>query len=93
MAYNSSSFLRVPGWLNPVSRCRDCSVLLKDSEDTRCWYCTQRPYKIKGVCADCGEEIHDQHEMRFKLFGNYCFSCDLNAEKSVPEIPHHPTLF
>lgn len=93
MALDSGSYLRVPSWLNTVERCRDCSVRLKEIETERCWYCTQHPYKMKGVCANCDGVIYDQHEMRFKLFGNFCFTCDLRAELKKVKPSQEPTLF
>lgn len=91
MAHDTGSFMRVPAWLNSTKRCRDCSVLVSEGE--RCDYCTEHPYRMRGVCVNCGGKIHDQQEFRFKLFGNFCFSCDLNAESKTPEIPPHPSLF
>ena len=91
MADNDSSNMRIPSWFSSATRCRDCSVLV--SKGDRCDYCAEHPYEMKGVCASCDGKIYDQHEMRFKLFGNYCFTCDLNAEKKNSFIPLHPALF
>lgn len=93
MAYNPSDVLRLPSWLNSVERCRDCSVRLKEVETERCWYCSQHPYKMKGVCANCDAVIYDQHEMRFKIFGNFCFNCDLRAGTKAVNPSLEPTLF
>jgi hypothetical protein len=89
--------MRIPSWLYSVTRCRDCSVVLKEGQDVRCWYCAAHPYKTVGVCVDCSTLIPDQSEFRFKLYGNYCLMCDIRAENTarriVEEYSPTPSLF
>jgi hypothetical protein len=62
-------------------------------EGDRCTYCTEHPYEMKGVCVSCDGRIHDQNVVWFRLFGNYCLTCDLNAERKMPEIEPNFSLF